>query len=61
LGELGATLTVYPPGFATVPIVVIGAVERGYYLPASALSLLLLGASLVALIAIAARAPRPAR
>ncbi|KVE40038.1 2-aminoethylphosphonate ABC transport system, membrane component PhnV [Burkholderia sp. TSV86] len=61
LGELGATLTVYPPGFATVPIVVIGEVERGYYLPASALSLLLLGASLVALIAIAARAPRPWR
>ncbi len=24
LGELGATLTVYPPGFATVPIVVVG-------------------------------------
>ncbi len=26
LGELGATLTVYPPGFATVPIVVVGQV-----------------------------------
>jgi 2-aminoethylphosphonate transport system permease protein len=55
LGELGATLTVYPPGFATVPIVVIGEVARGYYLPASALSLLLLLLSLVALLAIAAR------
>ena len=42
LGELGATLTVYPPGFATVPIVVVGQVNRGYYLPASALSLILL-------------------
>ncbi|MBV8046567.1 MAG: 2-aminoethylphosphonate ABC transport system, membrane component PhnV [Paludibacterium sp.] len=59
LGELGATLTVYPPGFATVPIVVIGQVERGYYLPASALSLLLLLASLAALLAIAARERRP--
>lgn len=58
LGELGATLTVYPPGFATVPIVVIGQVERGYYLPASALSLLMLGASLAALLLIAARVPR---
>ena len=29
LGELGATLTVYPPGFATVPIVVVGQVDRG--------------------------------
>jgi 2-aminoethylphosphonate transport system permease protein len=59
LGELGATLTVYPPGFATVPIVVIGEVERGYYLPASALSLLMLVASLLALMLIAARVPRP--
>ncbi|HEV3106383.1 MAG TPA: 2-aminoethylphosphonate ABC transport system, membrane component PhnV [Trinickia sp.] len=58
LGELGATLTVYPPGFATVPIVVVGEVERGYYLPASALSLVLLIASLAALSLIAARAPR---
>ena len=58
LGELGATLTVYPPGFATVPIVVVGQVERGYYLPASALSLILLIASLAALVLIAARVPR---
>jgi 2-aminoethylphosphonate transport system permease protein len=58
LGELGATLTVYPPGFATVPIVVVGQVERGYYLPASALSLILLLVSLAALLLIAARVPR---
>ena len=57
LGELGATLTVYPPGFATVPIVVVGEVERGYYLPASALSLVLLTVSLLALCLIAARMP----
>jgi 2-aminoethylphosphonate transport system permease protein len=58
LGELGATLTVYPPGFATVPIVVVGQVNRGYYLPASALSLILLAVSLAALLMIAARVPR---
>ncbi|MBU6486471.1 MAG: 2-aminoethylphosphonate ABC transport system, membrane component PhnV [Burkholderiales bacterium] len=58
LGELGATLTVYPPGFATVPIIVVGQVERGYYLPASALSLILLLVSLAALSLIAARAPK---
>ena len=58
LGELGATLTVYPPGFSTVPIVVVGQVERGYYLPASALSLILLFASFAALSLIAARIPR---
>jgi 2-aminoethylphosphonate transport system permease protein len=58
LGELGATLTVYPPGFSTVPIVVVGQVERGYYLPASALSLILLFASFAALSLIAARIPK---
>ncbi|MGX7001784.1 2-aminoethylphosphonate ABC transport system, membrane component PhnV [Caballeronia sp. KNU42] len=58
LGELGATLTVYPPGFATVPIVVVGQVNRGYYLPASALSLILLAVSLAALLLIAAKVPR---
>ncbi|RDV00146.1 2-aminoethylphosphonate ABC transport system, membrane component PhnV [Trinickia dinghuensis] len=58
LGELGATLTVYPPGFSTVPIVVVGQVERGYYLPASALSLILLAASFAALSLIAARVPK---
>jgi 2-aminoethylphosphonate transport system permease protein len=58
LGELGATLTVYPPGFATVPIVVVGEVERGYYLPASALSFIMLAVSLAALLLIAARLPR---
>lgn len=58
LGELGATLTVYPPGFSTVPIVVVGQVERGYYLPASALSLILLFASFAALSLIAARLPK---
>ncbi|MGG1944903.1 2-aminoethylphosphonate ABC transport system, membrane component PhnV [Trinickia sp. NRRL B-1857] len=58
LGELGATLTVYPPGFSTVPIVVVGQVERGYYLPASALSLILLVASFAALSLIAARLPK---
>jgi 2-aminoethylphosphonate transport system permease protein len=60
LGELGATLTVYPPGFATVPIVVVGQVERGYYLPASALSLVLLLVSLTALVLIAGRGTRGA-
>jgi 2-aminoethylphosphonate transport system permease protein len=47
-----------PLGFATVPIVVVGQVNRGYYLPASALSLILLVVSLAALLLIAAKVPR---
>jgi 2-aminoethylphosphonate transport system permease protein len=53
LGELGATMIVYPPGFATAPVKILGEVERGYYLPASALSVVLLAASLAALLLIA--------
>jgi ABC-type Fe3+ transport system permease subunit len=41
LGDLGATLMVYPPGFSTVPIVVINDVERGFYYQASAPALIL--------------------
>ena len=55
IGEIGATLMVYPPGFATAPIMLIGNINRGYYLPASALALLLLGVALIALLVIAGR------
>jgi 2-aminoethylphosphonate transport system permease protein len=37
---------------------VVGQVNRGYYLPASALSFILLAVSLAALFVIAGRAPR---
>lgn len=53
LGELGVTMMVYPPGFATVPIEVIGKVNRGFYYEGSALALILLTISLVMLMAIA--------
>jgi len=55
LGDLGATLMVYPPGFSTVPIVVIEDVERGFYYRASALALILLALSFASLIFLAGR------
>jgi 2-aminoethylphosphonate transport system permease protein len=61
LGELGATMIVYPPGFVTAPVKILGEVERGYYLPASALAVVLLAASLAALLLIAGRAPKADR
>jgi 2-aminoethylphosphonate transport system permease protein len=60
LGDLGATLMVYPPGFSTVPIVVINDVERGFYYQASALSLILLALSLASLVLLAGRKRRAA-
>jgi 2-aminoethylphosphonate transport system permease protein len=58
LGDLGATLMVYPPGFSTVPIVVINDVERGFYYQASALALILLSLSFASLILLAGRRRR---
>jgi 2-aminoethylphosphonate transport system permease protein len=58
IGDLGATLMVYPPGFSTVPIVVIEDVERGFYYQASALALILLSLSLVSLFLVAGRGRR---
>jgi len=55
LGDLGATLMVYPPGFSTVPIVVIEDVERGFYYRASALALILLTLSFASLMLLAGR------
>ena len=49
---------VYPPGFSTVPIVVINDVERGFYYQASALALTLLSLSLETLIHLAGRKRR---
>lgn len=53
LGELGVTMMVYPPGFATVPIDVINKVDRGFYYDASAIALILLAISLTVLTLIA--------
>lgn len=47
IGELGATMMVYPPGFTTAPVVIIQYVQRGYYYQGSALALLLLISTLV--------------
>ncbi|MGO8865256.1 MAG: ABC transporter permease subunit [Alphaproteobacteria bacterium] len=58
IGDLGATLMVYPPGFSTVPIVVIEDVERGFYYRASALALILLALSFASLVLVAGRGRR---
>jgi 2-aminoethylphosphonate transport system permease protein len=58
MGDLGATLMVYPPGFSTVPIVVLQDVERGFYYQASALALILLVLSFASLVLLAGRGRR---
>ncbi|QHT58549.1 2-aminoethylphosphonate ABC transporter permease subunit [Paenibacillus lycopersici] len=57
IGELGATMMVYPPGFATAPIVIVHYVERGYYYQGSALAVLMLLMTLVCLCIVAVFRP----
>ncbi|CAB3391444.1 2-aminoethylphosphonate ABC transporter permease subunit [Kyrpidia spormannii] len=54
LGELGATMMVCPPGFATAPMQILQYMQRGYYYQGSALAVLLLLAGFLGLAAVAA-------
>jgi 2-aminoethylphosphonate transport system permease protein len=57
MGELGATLMVYPPGFSTGPIEMIQDIERGFYYQGSALAAVLLLMTFVCLLIVAALRP----
>lgn len=57
MGELGATLMVYPPGFSTGPIEMIQDIERGFYYQGSALAAVLLLITFVCLLIVATLRP----
>jgi len=50
MGELGATVMVYPPGWVTAPVEVYALTNRGSVFSGAAVSVLLLGATVTALI-----------
>ena len=50
IGELGATLMVYPPGFSTVTLAIYALALRGFYYQAAALSVVMLAVSFAALL-----------
>jgi len=50
MGELGATAMVYPPGWVTTPVSIFGLTDRGDIFEAAALTMLLIGATLAALL-----------
>lgn len=52
MGELGATIMVYPPGWVTMPVGISFLTGRGDVLNAGALTIVLLAATLVVLVAI---------
>ncbi|MGO4870834.1 MAG: ABC transporter permease subunit [Roseiarcus sp.] len=50
MGELGATVMVYPPGWVTLPVAIFGLTDRGDIFSGAALTMILVAATLTLLI-----------
>ena len=50
MGELGATVMVYPPGWVTMPVGIFGLTDRGDIFSGAALTMMLVAATLALLI-----------
>ena len=50
MGELGATMMVYPPGWVTLPVGIFALTDRGEVFAGAALTILLVGATLLVLV-----------
>jgi len=64
MGELGATLMVYPPGFSTMTLTIYQLATRGFYYQGAAVATVLLAVAFAALVLLswmAARTRRAAR
>lgn len=61
MGELGATVMVYPPGWVTLPVTIFGLSDRGDIFSAAALTMLLVAVTLALLIALEQFAARHER
>jgi 2-aminoethylphosphonate transport system permease protein len=52
MGELGATVMVYPPGWVTLPVAISGLTDRGDIFSGAALAMILVATTLVLLISL---------
>ena len=52
MGELGATVMVYPPGWVTLPVAIFGLTDRGDFFSGAALTMILIGVTLALLVAL---------
>ena len=50
MGELGATIMVYPPGWVTLPVAIFSLTDRGDIFAGAALTMILVGATLIVLL-----------
>lgn len=60
MGEVGATIMLYPPDWRTLPVSVFALTDRGQVFAASASTVLLLGITLAGLVALGTVRPRAA-
>ena len=61
MGELGATVMIYPPGWVTSPVGIFALTDRGEVFDGAALTMLLIAATLVVLIGLSRISTRAAR
>jgi 2-aminoethylphosphonate transport system permease protein len=50
MGELGATIMVYPPGWVTLPVAIFSLTDRGDIFAGAALTMILVGVTLIVLL-----------
>ncbi|ELW9440643.1 ABC transporter permease subunit [Pluralibacter gergoviae] len=61
MGELGATIMIYPPGWTTLPVAIFSLTDRGNIADGSAMTLVLVALTLLLMIALEKMAGRLAR
>ena len=61
MGELGATMMVYPPGWVTLPVGIFGLTDRGEVFAGAALTILLIAVTLGVLLGLSRIPTRAAR
>jgi 2-aminoethylphosphonate transport system permease protein len=61
MGELGATMMVYPPGWVTLPVGIFGLTDRGEVFSGAALTILLITVTLAVLLGLSRLPTRAAR
>ena len=59
MGELGATVMVYPPGWVTLPVGIFALTDRGEVFAGAALTMILVAVTLLVFSACRASRPRP--
>ncbi|MBJ3813880.1 ABC transporter permease subunit [Shimwellia pseudoproteus] len=61
MGELGATMMIYPPGWSTLPVAIFGLTDRGNIADSAALTIILVAVTLLIMVKLERLAHLPGR